>query len=107
MSVPSLEGVVFRGMADYETLSEEEAGRFGWWLIGVFMVYENAHYQYRMGLLDEDRWRIHRSALQVLLKRKGVRLWWATRSALIDSPKFAVLVSEMLGKEPAPASVEP
>ena len=44
LSVPSLEGVVFRGMADPETLSEEEAGRFAWWLIGVFMVYENAHY---------------------------------------------------------------
>lgn len=47
LSVPSLEGVVFRGMADPEILNEEEAGRFRWWLIGVFMIYENAHYQYR------------------------------------------------------------
>ena len=107
LSVPSLEGVVFRGMADPETLSEEEGARFGWWLIGVFMVYENAHYQYRMGLLDEDRWRIHRSNLQTLLGTQGIRHWWATRSDLMESPEFAVLVSEMLGKEPEPASVDP
>ncbi len=107
LSVPSLEGVVFRGMADPETLSEEEAARFAWWLIGVFMVYENAHYQYRMGLLDEDRWRIHRSNLQALLGRQGIRLWWATRSDLMESPEFGALISEMLGNEPDPASVEP
>ena len=106
LSVPSLDGVVFRGMADPETLSEEEAARFAWWLIGVFMIYENAHYQYRMGLLDEDRWRMHRSNLQALLGRQGVRLWWATRSDLIESPEFAVLVSEMLGNKPEPASVD-
>ena len=87
LSVPSLEGVVFRGMADPETHSEEEAGRFRWWLIGVFMIYENAHYQYRMGLLDEDRWRIHRHDLQILLGTPGIRQWWATRSDYIDSPE--------------------
>jgi hypothetical protein len=107
LSLPSLDGVVFRGMADPETLSEEETRRFVWWLIGVFMVYENAHYQYRMGLLDEDRWRIHRSNLQTLLGMPGMRHWWATRSDTIDSPEFAALVSEMLGKEPEPASVDP
>ena len=89
LSVPSLDGVVFRGLADPETLSEEESGRFRWWLIGVFMVYENAHYQYRMGLLDEDRWRIHRSNLQTLLGTQGIRHWWATRGDLIDSPEFS------------------
>ena len=55
-----------------------------------------------MGLLDEDRWRIHRSNLQALLGRQGVRLWWATRSHLIESPEFAVLVSELLGNKPEP-----
>ena len=107
LTVPSLEGVVFRGMADPETLSEEEAGRFRWWLIGVFMIYENAHYQYRMGLLDENRWKIHRSGLQTLLGLQGIRQWWATRSVLIESPEFAALVSEMLCEEPDPASVDP
>ena len=107
LTVPGLEGVAFRGMADPETLSEEEAGRFAWWLIGVFIVYENAHYQYRMGLLDEDRWQIHRSSLQLLLGSPGIRNWWTTRSDLIDSPEFAALMSEMIGKEPNPASVEP
>jgi hypothetical protein len=107
LTVPSLEGVVFRGMDDPETLSEEEMTRFRWWLIGMFIVYENAHYQYRMGLLEEDRWRIHRSNLQSLLASQGIRQWWATRSDLIESPEFAALISEMLGNVPDPASVEP
>ena len=107
VTVPSLEGVVFRGMADPETLTEEEATRFRWWLVSVFLTYENAHYQYRMGLLEEDRWQIHRSNLQRLLGSQGIRHWWATRSDLIESPEFTALVSEMLGKEPDPASVDP
>ena len=107
LSVPSLEGVVFRGMSDPETLSEEEAGRFSWWLIGVFMIYENAHYQYRMGLLDEDRWQIHRRDLQILLGTQGIRQWWETRSHYIESPEFAAMISEMFGKAPEPASVDP
>ncbi len=107
LTVPRLEGVVFRGMADPEALSEEEAGRFMWWLLGMFLVYENAHYQYRMGLLDENRWKLHRSGLQTLLEAQGIRQWWATHSGLIESPEFAALVSEMLGKEPDLASVEP
>ena len=68
------------------------------------MIYENAHYQYRMGLLDEDRWRTHRSNLQTLLGMQGIRHWWATRSDLIESPEFEVLVSEMLSKKAEPAS---
>jgi hypothetical protein len=105
VSVPALVGVVFRGMSNPETLNKEEAGRFSWWLIGVFLVYENAHYQYRMGQLDENRWQIHRSSLQTLLGSPGIRNWWATRSVLIDSPEFVVMISEMLAKEPDPASL--
>ncbi len=105
VSVPALEGVVFRGMANPETLNEEEAGRFQWWLIGVFLTYENAHYQYRMGQLDENRWQIHRLSLHNLLGSPGIRNWWATRSELIDSPEFAVMISEMLAKEPDPTSL--
>ncbi len=95
------------GMVDFHQLSEERSRLFKMWVHGIMQSYENAHYQFRVGLLDEDRWRMHRSSLQFLLGRQGVRLWWATRSDLIESPEFAVLVSEMLGKEPEPASVDP
>jgi hypothetical protein len=107
LRLPSLEGIAFRGMTDPETLSEEEATRFNWWLIGVFIVYENAHYQHRMGLLDNDRWQLHLSNFRALLASPGVRNWWTTRSHLIDSPEFAAMVSELLVDEPDSISATP
>ena len=56
----ALRQAVRRGMIDSDQLGEEDAYHFNMWIRGLLLAWENAHYQYRMGMLDSDRWRLHR-----------------------------------------------
>jgi hypothetical protein len=97
---PEIEQAVRLGIADFEQLSEEDAFRFLLWAGGVVMACENAYYQYRMGMLDEDRWQVHFNVLRATFGGSGFVQWW--RSDQISgqlAPEFVALVSEILGEE--------
>ena len=51
-------------MMDYEQLNEDDAFLYLFWISGVLHSLENALYQYRIGLLDEDRWLGQRTSLR-------------------------------------------
>ncbi len=101
-SGPEYAKAVRLGSADLDQLSEEEAFYFNNWIIGILVAFENGHYQYRTGMLEEDRWRLHRSLLTMALSRPGVRQWWKQNPMGNDflGPEFVALVSEILGEEP-------
>jgi hypothetical protein len=61
LDVPS--SVVQTGLVDPRQLDEADMVRFEFWVSRVMHLYENAHYQYRVGLLAEDRWQMHLSGL--------------------------------------------
>jgi hypothetical protein len=88
------------GMADYEQLAEADRLRFHFWAGGLLLGYENAYYQYRSGLLDEDRWNFYRDQLASLFQNvaPGFTQWWRI-SALPWTPEFVALVEEILGEE--------
>ena len=74
---------------------------FEFWFATVINVYDNAYYQYRVGLLDEDRWQMHLAGLKATFTRwPGARQWWATAEYMFSSPEFFALVEEILGEEP-------
>ncbi len=56
LSVPGLDRVVRLGMADFGQLDEDERFRFSLWISAVMQTHDNAHYQYRMEMMDEARW---------------------------------------------------
>ena len=90
-------------MANFAELDEEDAHLFDWWIHGVMHSYDNAHYQYRKGMLDDERWEMHRSDVAGLFTNDpGAGQWWrqtsGRRSAF--SPDFVALVEEILGEEP-------
>jgi hypothetical protein len=103
-SLPSPEmELVRRGSDDFHQLDEQDAYRFGQWALRMVITLEGAHYQYRIGMLDEDRWRLFRSALQGYFTFPGFRRWWKVmEGGLINmlSPEFAALVEEILAEEP-------
>jgi len=104
MSLPPADrDVVRRGSLSFRELDEEDAFSFGVWALGVVMDLESSHYQYRMGSLDEDRWRLHRSVLWGFLQSPGFSEWWRTNPAMPDlSPEFVALVEDLLAeKDPA------
>ncbi len=94
---------------DLGTADQDDAFRFVFWITGVIHSFDNCYYQYRSGMLDEERWEMHRRDLSTIMKRPKVAEWW--RSGLADqtgsgarsnlSPAFVELVSEILN-EPAP-----
>jgi hypothetical protein len=73
---PEIEQATRLGIANFKQLSEEDAHRFFVWAGGVLMACENAYYQYRIGMLDDDRWRVQRSIVQGMFSAPGVAQWW-------------------------------
>ena len=91
--------VVSLGMTDSTCLEGQDVMRFQIWAGGLLGGYENAHYQYRVGLLDEDRWCLYRTQLSKILSKDnvfGLREFCRTLSA---APEFVALVEEILGEE--------
>ncbi len=102
LTVPGLDRVVRLGLTDFGQLDEDDRFRFSLWINAVMHTHDSAHFQYRMGMMDEARWQTPLRDLQSLCKRPGAAQWWrATPSAL--SPEFVALVSEILGEEPQSA----
>jgi hypothetical protein len=100
IEVPGLDSVVRSGFTDYRQLNEADAFKFNFFMVGCIAAYENAQYQFRAGLLDEDRWLLHRSGLLGMLRFPGVGQWWRSAEYRGASPEFIALVEEILAEEP-------
>jgi hypothetical protein len=99
LTIPGLERIVRLGTADIEQLSEEDMFRWSRWIFMRLRAFDNSHYQFRMGMQDEDRWQISRRDLEMFFQMPGVvQSWKANPSSL--SPEFVALVEEILGEDP-------
>lgn len=67
------------GMADPDLLSEEEYLQFAYLGISLFRKYENAYFQYRSGMIDDEFWDGHRDNLLWFFHRPGTQRWWGER----------------------------
>jgi len=99
---PQTARAIRAGMANFVELDEADAHQFNFWIHGVIHSYDNAFYQYRMGMLDDERWEMHRTDIVVFFANNpGVAQWWrqthGQRSAF--SSQFVALVEEILGGE--------
>ena len=97
---PEMWQTVRTGMNEFAGLNEEDAFRFTYWMTGVAHAFENCHYQYRVGMLDEDRWQKHYADVRELFENPGIAQWWRTMPPNM-SPEFAALVERILGEEAA------
>jgi len=85
-------------MANLEDLNEDDAYHFVFWVNNVMRRYDNVYYQHRMGLVDRNRWEMHRTDIALLLRAPGIATWWHEHRPNF-SPEFVTLVSEILGEE--------
>jgi len=90
--------VIRSGMAGVDDLDEDDAYQFFYWATGVMHSFENAHYLYRAGMLDADRWEVRRASLVQSLANPGLVQWWKANPSTL-SPEFVALVEEILGEE--------
>ena len=100
-SSPEMAHAVRIGMADFDQLDEEGRYFFNNWIIGVLLAFENGHYQYRTGILEEDRWRILHPMIAAAVVSPGVRQWWRQNPLGNDflGGDFVALVEEILGEQ--------
>jgi hypothetical protein len=67
------------GMADPDQLDEDEYLQFAYLGISLFRKYENAYFQYRSGMIDDEFWDGHRDNLLWFFHRPGTQRWWSER----------------------------
>ena len=58
VTVPGLTRIVPLGMSDLEQLNEEEMRQFSAWEYANMRGFDNAYYQFQLGMFDEDRWQM-------------------------------------------------
>jgi hypothetical protein len=69
--------------------------------MGIFTFFENLHYQYLSGMLEEELWQRYRRHIQWYLDRDGVRQWWSLTESTWMSDSFRRFVNEQLaGSKP-------
>jgi hypothetical protein len=97
---PDRERAVRLGTQNFDQLDAEDAFRFDFWARGMLYASENAYYQFRSGMLDDDRWHLHRGQLTDLLSLPGVVRWWSQYRHIRSRfpPEFVALVEEILGE---------
>lgn len=67
------------GMADPDKLDADEYLQFAYLGISLFRKYENAYFQYRSGMIDDEFWDGHRDNLLWFFHRPGTQRWWKER----------------------------
>jgi hypothetical protein len=67
------------GMADPDKLDPDEYLQFAYLGISLFRKYENAYFQYKSGMIDDEFWDGHRDNLLWFFHRPGTQRWWKER----------------------------
>jgi hypothetical protein len=71
-----------------EDLSPEELGNYQRWILMRMRFVENAHYQYKQGLLDEGEWNGYANLIELIVgPTTPVSKFWV-RAAVAYSPEF-------------------
>ena len=91
----TLLGVIRKGIASFDDLDEADAHQFMFWAAGAMYSFENAHYLFRTGMLDADRWELQRASLREFFANPGYVEWWRA-TPLPLGPEFIALVDEIL-----------
>jgi hypothetical protein len=100
LSVPGMGRVVRRGGSDYEDLDEDDAWLYSMWMAGMMTRFDNAYYQFRTGMIDEERWDALLRMIRGMAQTPGYAQWWGSSPHQNLSPRFIALVEEILGEEP-------
>jgi len=108
VSTPGLARIVRSALGNFEALSEDDAFQFTMWLTNLMRSFDNVYYQYRTGMLEKNRWELHRADIVNLFMSPGVVSWWRSNDpggagGIQYSPEFVALAEEILGEVPGRA----
>jgi hypothetical protein len=67
------------GLADPQTLTEDEFTQFSHLQISLFRRFENLFFQHESGMIDDDFWVGHRDNILWFFRCPGTQAWWPNR----------------------------
>jgi hypothetical protein len=98
-STAGMSQLFVQGMENFNSIEEDDKARFVQLLFSMFHYFENIHYQYQKGYLDEDVWLGWKRLMLTYFGRPGVQDWWKVRRA-VYSESFAIFLESAEIEEP-------
>ncbi len=77
--------LVWAGVQDPSELSEADRWRFSEQIAALFHNFQNAHYQWKLGVYDQESWVAQSQYLANLMSLPGMRATWDERKAMFSS----------------------
>jgi len=71
-----LADVWFKGVANFEDLTDPEKARFGFMQLAAFRIYDSLYYQVKRATGDELLWNAELDTMRWLFSHPGMRAWW-------------------------------
>jgi len=90
-----LSAIMQKGLYDRDSLTEYEQFRFNTFLIGVYMQYDFAYYQFLGGQLEPKTWIRMELEIVLYLSMPGGAVWWAQDKSRL-SPEFVEFIDAKL-----------
>lgn len=81
---PPFAAMFHRGLADFNSLTDEEKPRFMHTAFGLFKIFENAYLHYIEGSVGADVWKQNREVLYSFAQTPGGRLYLEARRGAFD-----------------------
>ncbi len=85
VTTPDLARAVRSGIDDFDGLDDDDTFYFEFWVTNLVHGYDNVYYQYRAGMLNDERWAVQRASLVDLFSAAGVVQ--AHRCSRCDTPR--------------------
>ncbi len=93
-----------KGSHDPSSQSEEEQLQYAYLLNSVVRNFENIHYQYESGFMDEDKWGPWEARIRGMLGTPGACLWWESQGAAFGVSFREVVDRDSGGAIPLPTA---
>ena len=92
--------IVWTGVQDPNKLSGAEQWRFSLQVAALFHNFQNAHYQWKLGLYDEASWLAQSNYLTNLMSLPGVQAVWDERKEMFSRDFRNYMETQTLNKSP-------
>lgn len=87
------------GAEDWENLSESERVRMAYVFFRMFKIFENIHYLYTIGYLEEETWLSWKILLIMYAQGQGGKFYLSTRKPLFSKRFLDMIDSEVSASE--------
>lgn len=94
---PGLMDVFIRAMDDPNSVTKEERWKFGSYMYGMFLDFQEAYHFHTTRRQDDYWWPMIKTNVEFYLSRPGGRAWWDSQGRKMLDQKFVAYVNEQTG----------